>query len=136
MDLVVKLIQERGLKMTPQRRAIIEFLETAENHPTAEEVFSDVNAKFPMSSRATVYNTLNWLRESGMLGEKFDGNSIRFDPNIERHHHFQCRKCGKVEDVGFDLISDLGICTLPDHQTIETFEVTLHGVCVTCVKKS
>lgn len=45
------------------------------------------------------------------------------------------QKCGKIEDIGFDLISDLGICTLPDHQTIETFEVTLRGLCTDCVKK-
>ncbi len=132
---VVDLARTQGLKMTPQRRAIIEFLETAENHPTADEVFIDVNEKFPMSSRATVYNTLHWLRDKGLLTERFDGNCVRFDPNIEQHHHFQCRSCGKVEDVGFDLISDLGICTLPDQQTIETFEVTLRGLCVACVSK-
>ncbi len=135
IDEVISMTQERGLKMTPQRRVIIEFLETAENHPTADEIFKIVNDRFPMTSRATVYNTLNWLRDAGMLQEKFDGNSVRFDPNMEQHHHFQCRRCGKVEDVGFDLISDLGICTLPDHQTIETFEVTLKGLCTVCVKK-
>lgn len=119
--------------MTPQRRAIIEFLEKADNHPTADEVYSVINKKFPMSSRATVYNTLNWLRDEGMLTERFDGNCVRFDPNIEQHHHFQCRNCGQVEDVGFDLVSDLGIGTLPGKQTIESFEVTLHGLCLGCM---
>jgi Fur family transcriptional regulator, peroxide stress response regulator len=129
---VEELTRTRGLKMTPQRRAIIDFLQDAENHPTVEDVFKTVNDKFPMTSRATVYNTLNWLKNEGMVQERFEGDAIRFDPNCEQHHHFVCRKCGKLEDVGFDLIDNIGICTLPNQQTIESFEITLRGICSNC----
>jgi Fur family transcriptional regulator, peroxide stress response regulator len=132
---VIEMAQNRGLKMTPQRRAIIEFLETAEHHPTADEVFFSVNERFPMTSRATVYNTLNWLKESKMLQEVFEAGQVRFDPNIEHHHHFICRKCSKVEDVGFDLISSLGICEMPNSNKIEGFEIVLRGVCINCQQK-
>lgn len=131
---VEEMAQQRGLKMTPQRRAIIDYLQSAENHPTTEEVLNAVNEKFPMTSRATVYNTINWLKESGMLQEIFEGGSMRLDPNFDRHHHFVCRNCGKVEDIGFDLISDLGICTLPNNNSIESFEIVLRGLCPKCQK--
>jgi Fur family peroxide stress response transcriptional regulator len=126
------MARARGLKMTPQRRAIIEYLERAENHPTAEEVIKAVNRDFPKTSRATVYNTINWLKKNGMLQEIVEGGCVRLDPNFERHHHFVCRKCGRVEDVGFELIEDLGICSLPNHQTIESFEIVIRGVCSAC----
>jgi len=131
---VEAMAQERGLKMTPQRRAIIDYLQAAENHPTTEEVLRAVNDKFPMTSRATVYNTINWLKEAGMLLEVFEAGSVRLDPNFDQHHHFVCRKCGKVEDIGFDLISDLGICALPNSNTIESFEIIIRGLCPNCQK--
>ena len=131
---VEMMAQDRGLKMTPQRRAIIDYLQQAEHHPTREEVLKAVNESFPMTSRATVYNTINWLKEVGMLQEVFEAGRIRLDPNFDRHHHFVCRKCGKVEDVGFDLINDLGICSMPNQQTIESFEIVIRGVCAKCPK--
>lgn len=129
---VEQMAQERGLKMTPQRRSIVDYLQSADNHPTTDEVLKAVNGKFPMTSRATVYNTINWLKEAGMLQEVFEGGCVRLDPNFDQHHHFVCRKCGKVEDVGFDLIADLGICALPNSNKIESFEVVLHGICSKC----
>lgn len=132
LNSVEEMAQERGLKMTPQRRAIIDYLQSAEHHPTTEEVLKAVNEKFPMTSRATVYNTINWLKESGMLQEVFEAGCIRLDPNFDQHHHFVCNKCGKVEDVGFDLISDLGICGLPDGNQIQSFEIVLRGLCKKC----
>src|SRR5262245_66371602 len=131
---VETMVESRGLKMTPQRRAIVEFLQSATNHPTSEEVLNAVNEKFPMTSRATVYNTINWLKEAGMLQEVFEAGCVRLDPNFDRHHHFVCRECGRVEDVGFDLIDDIGICALPKRQTIESFEIVIRGLCAGCQK--
>src|SRR5438309_1744020 len=104
-EAVEEMARERGLKMTPQRRMIVDVLQSATHHPTAEEVLNAVNRKFPMTSRATVYNTLNWLKEAGMVREVFEGGDLRFDPNTSEHHHFVCRRCGKIEDVDADLIS-------------------------------
>jgi Fur family ferric uptake transcriptional regulator/Fur family peroxide stress response transcriptional regulator len=129
------MAQSRGLKMTPQRRAIIDYMQAADNHPTAEEVLQAVNRKFPMTSRATVYNTLNWLKVEGMIREVFEAGSVRFDPNTEHHHHFVCQSCGNVEDVDCDLVGAVKVCALPNRQKIEFFEVTLRGLCADCQKK-
>jgi len=121
-----------GFKMTPQRRVIINYLEKATSHPTADDVFEAVNNEFPMTSRATVYNTLNWLKSVGMLNERFEGEKMRYDPNCGRHHHFVCGDCGMIEDVGSDLIEELGIIKLPRKHKVESYEVTVRGVCRDC----
>src|SRR5690348_1249772 len=96
---VTEMAAQRGLKMTPQRRAIIDYLRNALNHPTADEVLSEVNRRFPMTSRATVYNTLNWLTEAGLVQAVYRDGMVRFDPKTDHHHHFVCRVCNRIEDV-------------------------------------
>lgn len=126
------MVQSYGLKMTPQRRVIVEFMETAHHHPTADEVFSAVNHKFPMTSRATVYNTLNWLRDAGLVREVNESGQVRFDPNNDPHHHFVCRVCGKVEDVDLEVIGKIQVTGLPTGYRVENQEVTLRGLCPNC----
>jgi Fur family peroxide stress response transcriptional regulator len=132
---VETMVGENGLKMTPQRRIIVEYLQSALNHPTADEVFNAVNEKFPMTSRATVYNTLNWLKGSGLVNEVFEGGVVRYDPNTSNHHHFVCRTCGKVEDVGEELIGAFQldqVVSLLGSQKVENFEITIRGLCADC----
>jgi Fur family peroxide stress response transcriptional regulator len=126
------VFESHRLKMTPQRRAIIEYLQSAIHHPTAEEVLRAVNEKFPMTSRATVYNTLNWLKGEGMVKEVYEGGVVRFDPNTSDHHHFVCRRCGRVEDVESEEIGDYQFDPLLGDHTVENFEIILRGICADC----
>jgi Fur family transcriptional regulator, peroxide stress response regulator len=126
------VVESHRLKMTPQRRAIIEYLQSAIHHPTAEEVLRAVNEKFPMTSRATVYNTLNWLKGEGMVREVYEGGIVRFDPNTSDHHHFVCRKCGRVEDVESEMIGSYQFNPSLGNHTVENFEIILRGICVDC----
>ena len=128
------MVGENGLKMTPQRRIIIEYLQSAVNHPTADEVFNAVNEKFPMTSRATVYNTLNWLKGSGLVREVFEGGTVRYDPNVSDHHHFVCRLCCKVEDIECDAVGSIQVCSLPGNPKIENYQVTVRGICGNCLQ--
>lgn len=133
-ETVETMARSRGLKMTPQRRLIVDYLQTVTSHPTADEVLGAVNARYPMTSRATVYNTLNWLKEAGMVREVFEGGNVRFDPNTGGHHHFVCRVCGRIDDVDFDLVGAVECCPLPARHEVEQYEVTLRGVCAECQK--
>ncbi len=95
-----------GLKLTPQRIAILDCLEGNRNHPSAEEVYREVSRRFPTMSFATVYNTLEALRQRGSILElTIDPDKKRFDPNTESHHHLICTRCKRIEDVHarFDL---------------------------------
>ena len=127
---VETMVESHGLKMTPQRRAIVDYLQSATHHPTADEVLKAVNEKFPMTSRATVYNTLNWLKGAGMVREVFEGGTVRFDPNTSNHHHFICRNCGKVEDIEGEL--PIQFDSLAGDRKVENIEVTLRGLCSNC----
>jgi Fur family peroxide stress response transcriptional regulator len=131
----MRLAEVRRLRLTPQRRAIVDYLQTADHHPTPEEVFHAINRRFPMTSRATVYNTLNMLKEEGLVREVFEGGVSRFDPNLAPHHHFVCERCGVVEDVEWDAIPRVGVISLPGGQKVETFDMTLRGLCVRCQRK-
>jgi Fur family transcriptional regulator, peroxide stress response regulator len=126
------VVESHRLKMTPQRRAIIEYLQSAIHHPTAEEVLRAVNEKFPMTSRATVYNTLNWLKGEGMVREVYEGGIVRFDPNTSDHHHFVCRICGRVEDVESEMIGSYQFNPSLGNHTVENFEIILRGICSDC----
>ncbi|MDX2030044.1 MAG: Fur family transcriptional regulator [Blastocatellia bacterium] len=132
---VEMMVQSYGLKMTPQRRAIVEYLESAHHHPTAEDVMGAVNRLFPMTSRATVYNTLNWLREAGLVAEVHEGGQVRFDPNTSHHHHFICRRCNQVRDIEENTLGTIQVHRhLPGGLLVEDFEVTLRGLCDLCQK--
>lgn len=89
-----------GFKLTPQRIAILTYLEGNREHPSAEDIYRAVSRKFPTMSFATVYNTLEALREKGRVLElSIDPLKKRFDPNTEPHHHLICIKCKRIMDI-------------------------------------
>ncbi|MBM4391660.1 MAG: transcriptional repressor [Deltaproteobacteria bacterium] len=94
-------LRARGLKLTPQRRAILCYLDGNGSHPTAAEVFAAVTRDFPMASRATVYNTLSLLVEIGAVRSVpgLPGGDTRFDPKVSHHHHVMCPRCGAIADL-------------------------------------
>ncbi len=95
----------RGVKLTPQRLAIFEYLARQPGHPTAEEVYRDVLARYPTLSFATVYNTLELLAEMGEVRKLIvDELRRRYDVNTEPHQHAVCRQCRRIVDVRQDEI--------------------------------
>lgn len=98
-------LRRAGLKLTPQRIAIVRTFADDPSHPTAHELFERLRVNFPTMSFATVYNTLDALASCGLTGtvqlpgSGSGGRSRRFDPNTEPHHHAVCDRCGGVVDV-------------------------------------
>jgi Fur family peroxide stress response transcriptional regulator len=92
--------RDLGIKLTPQRIAILDYLEGNRSHPSAEDVYRAVMQTFPTMSFATVYNTLQTLKRCGMVAELTgDPEKKRFDPNPRPHHHLICTNCRKIVDV-------------------------------------
>lgn len=121
-----------GLKLTPQRLAILKYLEGNTSHPSAEDVYHEVKKQFPMTSFATVYNTLNILKEKGEILElSIDEERKRFDPNPEPHHHLICMRCKSIVDVhkkyALDVAED-------DKQGFEIVgsHIEFFGLCAKC----
>ena len=121
-----------GLKLTPQRLAILHYLEGNKNHPSAEDIYTEVSKNFPTMSLATVYNTLEALRVRGEVRElTIDADKKRFDPDTGAHHHLICTSCRRIVDVH----GDYSLCVPPDES--KDFEITgshieFYGLCPRC----
>lgn len=81
-----------------------------------------------------MYNTLNRLKQSGVIRELHEGGVTRFDGNAERHHHFICAVCGRIDDVGWDQLPELRLPVLKGAR-IESYTVTLRGICRSCMRE-
>jgi Fe2+ or Zn2+ uptake regulation protein len=96
-------LQRAGLKLTPQRIAIVRIFAGDTSHPTAQDLFERLRPSFPSMSFATVYNTLDALASAGLAGivrlPGRRGDPARFDPNMGPHHHAVCDRCGSVLDI-------------------------------------
>lgn len=93
----------QGLKVTPQRRLLFALLEDNTTHPTADGLFARASAHMPGISLRTVYTTLTDLVEMGELQAVALGSgAMRFDPNVDDHHHGVCDACGAVVDLYVD----------------------------------
>jgi Fur family peroxide stress response transcriptional regulator len=96
-------VRRAGLKLTPQRIAIVRLFADDESHPTAQDLFERLRPSFPSMSFATVYNTLDALARAGLAGlvrlPGKRGDAARFDPNTAPHHHAVCDGCGAVIDI-------------------------------------
>jgi methylated-DNA-[protein]-cysteine S-methyltransferase len=130
-DDVAGLLRRHQLRVTPQRRAILNaFRGTADEHLSAEEVLSRASQAVPEIGRGTVYATLAELAELGLLGSVGNPEPVRYETNIERHDHFRCRLCLRLFDVELGG-RELETRTLPGY-TIETVAVHGEGVCAQC----
>src|ERR1700722_11063904 len=95
-DVMLRDLRKAGLKMTPQRIAIVRLFADDESHPTAQALFERLRGDFPSMSFATVYNTLDALAKAGLSSTLRLGSAARFDPNTTAHHHTVCDVCGAV----------------------------------------
>jgi Fe2+ or Zn2+ uptake regulation protein len=122
----------RGL--TPQREAILQVIRESENHMTASEIFEAARGVLPSISYATVYNSLKFLKEAGMVNEiSFGNGASRYDRETERHDHAICTSCGKLVDFDLTITSDLARAAVRKTRfKPESLHLTLRGLCPGC----
>jgi len=86
--------------MTVQRKTIYDLLTATDDHPTASDIIERLKAAGHNFAYATVYNTLKYLTEEGLIHElKLEGDACRYDARTEDHQHIVCTSCGKVDEV-------------------------------------
>lgn len=122
-----------GMRVTPQRQAIMRQLVGNTAHPTVEALHEAVSADLPTVSLKTVYQTVHDLEALGEVRLLDVGTgSVRVDPNVESvHHHLVCTRCGAVRDVSPDVVA----AVRPRERrafTIESVEVIFRGHCDSC----
>jgi len=121
-------------KLTRQRDAVLQVIRSREDHPTANEIFQAARQHLPTISYATVYNSLRYLRDQGLVREIAFGNGAsRYDRETDRHDHALCSACGKLVD--FDLpgtVALTGAAARASHFRAESVHLTLVGLCPKC----
>ncbi len=133
-DQIVQTLKAKGLRVTPQRFAVYTNLLSRSDHPTADDILSDLNQNAPTSSQATVYSSLQALRDVDLIREVLLEEGVcRYDANIDPHHHFRCRSCGTIKDIPWQQIGGIDLTTLSPHWQVDGYEVTVNGVCDRCL---
>ena len=130
--------QGGGRALTPQRRAVLDVVLESGEHLTANEIFEAAHRRLPTLSFATVYNSLKYLRDAGLLREiNFGKGSSRYDRETGRHDHAICSRCGRLVD--FDLPETpqmLRAAARRSRFKPESIHLTLVGVCPDCQSKT
>lgn len=123
-----------NLGLTKQRQAVLRAVRESDRHLTANEVFDDARRHLSGISFATVYNSLNYLKKEGLIGEvRFGTNATLYDRKLTQHDHAICNSCGKLVDLEMNIPNEI-LEEAADRSKfqIETIELTLRGLCPDC----
>lgn len=134
MEKYVKILKEKNLKVTPQRLIILKYLGENFTHPTTDKIYSDLKSNNPSLSKTTVYNSLEILEKHGIIQSiTISGSELRYDIKQGMHHHFLCKKCGKIVDIDIECpnverLSSYG-------HKVEEIHGYIKGICKECMKR-
>lgn len=127
-----------AMKYSRQREAILSFLQSRKDHPTAEFIYASLKEEFPNISLGTVYRNLSQLAEAGMIAKlQFGDLGIdHFDYNTDSHQHFICNACNAVIDLPMESVSYI------NEEAAKNFDgkITGHklyfcGICRQCLEE-
>jgi len=119
---------------TKQRKAVLEVIRESDQHLTANDVFERARRLLPGISFATVYNSLRYLKQEGMIGEvRFNTDATRYDRKLTRHDHAICNACGKLVDLDLPVPPEIlkKAARLSKFEP-ESIELILRGSCPDC----
>lgn len=121
-------------RITRQRKAVLEVVRSAHNHPDAAWIYQQVRQLVPRISLGTVYRTLDALVEEGQLVPLTrSGQAIRYEPNLDGHLHMVCQSCGELIDLHYplpDLLLEIR-ARYPDLE-VQRVSVEFAGLCERC----
>ncbi len=129
--------KEHNLKLTPQRIAIYEAIWDTKKHPSADHVYKKIKRKFQSISFDTVNRTLQTFSRIGLLKVvEGQGDPKRFDPNLKKHHHVRCLKCGLIADFYYEEYDNIKVPNIVKKQfTVIDKKVLIEGICADCRTK-
>lgn len=134
--LIIIIKKRKRMKYSRQREKILNKLIEYRVHPSAEQLYWKLVEDGEKIGLATVYRNLNYLAEAGVIKrfQTFEKHE-RFDGTITPHHHFRCKKCGKIFDLPPE-IADQVVKNIDDKgfKTVN-YEVMAEGLCADCQKE-
>lgn len=127
--------REAGVKLTHQRLEIFREIAGSEKHPDADTIFRAVQLRVPTVSVDTVYRTLWTLHDLGLIRTVGpDRGGVRFDANLDPHHHYVCVRCGLVRDFESADLDALRVpAAVTDFGSVADAHVEVRGVCANCL---
>ena len=131
-------LKSTGVRITPQRLAILEYMISSMSHPTADDIYRALEPNFPNMSVATVYNNLRVFREAGLVKElPFGDSSSRFDFVTNDHYHIICQDCGTIVDFHYPALDEVE--HVASHVTgfqVNSHRMEIYGKCPSCANKT
>ncbi|GGG81220.1 peroxide-responsive transcriptional repressor PerR [Paenibacillus radicis (ex Gao et al. 2016)] len=130
-------LKMNGVRMTPQRHAILSYLMDATSHPTADEIYKALSPNFPSMSVATIYNNLRLFVEAGLVRElTYGDDSSRFDADLSDHYHAICKDCGQIVDFHYPPLLEVErAASNITGFVVEGHRMEIYGVCSSCLTK-
>ena len=125
------------LKKSKQRDAILSFLESRTDHPSADTIYTHIRKSMPNISLGTVYRNLSLLCELGQIVKlPCDDKIDRYDCRVTPHNHFICDKCGCIVDLEMDSIDYIKETASENFAgQISSYSVFFHGTCERCLNE-
>jgi len=136
MERLKNILKTKGLKPTYQRLKILEYLNKhMHTHPTVEMIYEALAGRIPTISMTTIYNTLNAFLEKNIISAvTITGTELRYDVTTKPHHHFLCKKCGKIFDIDIK-------CPIIEKEQVKGNKIDeihgyIKGICKNCLNKT
>jgi Fe2+ or Zn2+ uptake regulation protein len=130
-------LRAQGYRLTPQRLTILRILQEADRHLTPVEVYQLAQAAMPGLTEPTVYRTLSFLTEQGLLLAAHVGNGqLVYEIAEHNHHHLICRACGQTREIDHNALGSLyQQFQVSTGYIIDSIHLTFFGLCPDCQKK-
>jgi Fur family transcriptional regulator, ferric uptake regulator len=134
----INTLKEKGMRLTPQRRLIIDIIHDAQAHLTAEEIIERVQTKMPGVNKSTIYRTLELLEKARCVFRSESGEHPVYHHAAHGHHyHLVCVKCGKTIDCDEKLFLSMDKTVAAKYGfQVDLSHVVLNGLCDTCRKEA
>ncbi len=135
---IIKALRGKGYKATPQRIAISQFALSNREHPTAQRIYSEVRKTYPTVSLATVYKTIQILKEAGLIQElNLPRKQARFDCDMEPHINLVCLRCGSIRDLKDPAVKEMVLKAVSaENFAAKGYSFDIYGICQSCDRKS
>ncbi|GKU81791.1 Fur family transcriptional regulator [Niallia sp. NCCP-28] len=134
VDMAMKALKEKKIRLTPQRLELINILSQENKHWTVEELYHILNERMPSVSITTIYNNINLFCELEMVKEIQFGESLsKYEWKKRDHYHIVCKACGDIVDVWYPTLKEVETVA----ESISKFQISSHnlqfyGVCSQC----
>ncbi|MDY6990677.1 MAG: transcriptional repressor [Thermodesulfobacteriota bacterium] len=139
LETMIKKLKDLNFRITPQRLAVLKILAKSEGHPSVENIYKQVKPDFPTTSLATIYKTVNLLKQIGEVVElDFSEESNRYDGNKPYPHpHLICTRCKTIVDPDVAAVTELSkeLANKTGYEIVK-HRLDFFGICPRCQRNA